>query len=232
MKIHFSSHNRKKTEKVRFFLRISKNLNFLIFSSSQQFLAQYYAYFQNYRGNVLLDYVCIGFLELFCLKYRCNQIVFVMKAKKSENTTYPSSKVKLHRATKQFEGRWNSSGKDPMQSKSGPSLHHLIWKPNYSQTDATLLYCFNMVFPFFLSFFILFSLFSWISIPERKVIRNSLHTLSYQILNTNTIIEWKNYLISKIYHLTGCVRLRVHVGKRHSTPDEKRRGNTWTTVYH
>ena len=76
--------------------------------------------------DVLLDCVCLGFLELFCLKYRCNQIVFVMKAKKSENTTYPSSKVKLHRATKQFEGRWNSSGKDPMQSKSGPSLHHLI----------------------------------------------------------------------------------------------------------
>ena len=141
----------------------------------------------NDRVSVLLDYVCIGFLELFCLKYRCNQIVFVMKAKKSENTTYPSSKVKLHRATKQFEGRWNSSGKDPMQSKSGPSLHHLIRKSNYFQNDATLLYCFHVIFSFSCLSSSCFHYFIEPVFQKEKLPKS--HSRSYQVSNTNPIIE-------------------------------------------
>ena len=160
-----------------------------------------------------------------------NQIVLLMKSKKPENTTYPSSKVKKHRSTNNLEIVGIRAAK--IQCRARADLHFTISFENQIIFRPMQLYfTVSIWFSHFSCLSSLFSLFSWISIPERKVIRNSLHTLSYQILNTNTIIEWKNYLISKIYHLTGCVRLRVHVGKRHSTPDEKRRGNTWTTVYH
>ena len=91
---------------MRFFSEFQK---IWFFSSSQPF-SRYVTHIYktitiliNDWVDVLLDCVCLGFLELFCLKYCLQSNSVVMKSKKPENTTYPSSKVKKHRSTNNLE---------------------------------------------------------------------------------------------------------------------------------